>query len=96
MSASKAALRERYGASLSLAYQPDTELVVFAGDELAGRRSFDLGALVQHVADKLEGVELLTDKDHVARLRIRDWANHPDRLDDIVAEIAMGRSILER
>jgi len=89
-------VRERYAATLSLAYRPDGEEVVFGGDELAGRRSLDLGALVEHVTDKLEGVERLPDDDHVARMRVRDRANRPDRLDDIVAEIAMGRSILER
>lgn len=89
-------VRERYGASLSLARRPDGEHVVFAGDELVGRRSLDLGRLVEHVANKLEWVEQLADNDHVARMRVRDLVAHPDRLDEIVAEIAMGRSILER
>ena len=89
-------VRERYGASLSLAYRTGTEHVVFGGDELVGRRSLDLGGLVDHICNKLEGVEQLPDTDHVARVRIRDWSSHPDRLDDIVAEIAMGRSLLER
>jgi hypothetical protein len=88
--------RERYGASLSLAYRPSSEEVVFAGDELSGRRSLDLGALIEHVTHKLDWVEQLPDEDHVARMRVRDRAGHPERLDDIVAEIAMGRSILER
>jgi hypothetical protein len=48
------------------------------------------------VAHKLDWVEELPDTDHVARMRVRDRASHPERLDDIVAEIAMGRSILER
>jgi hypothetical protein len=89
-------VRERYSVPLSLAYRADGEQVVFAGDELAGRRSLDLGALVEHVADKLDWVEQLPDTDHVARMRVRDRVAHPERLDDIVAEIAMGRSILER
>jgi hypothetical protein len=89
-------VRERYGASLSLAYRSGSEHVVFAGDELAGRRSLDLGGLADHISNKLEWVEQLSDSDHVVRVRIRDWASHPGRLDDIVAEIAMGRSILER
>ncbi len=88
--------RERYGASLALATRPDSEIVVFSGDELSGRRSLDLGALVEHVANKLEWVEKLTDTDHVARMRVRQLPTHPERLDEIVAEIAMGRSILER
>jgi hypothetical protein len=88
--------RERYAAPLSLALRPESEIAVFAGDELAGRRSLDLTALVNHVADKLEWVEKLPDNDHVARMRVHDLAANPERLDDIVAEIAMGRSILER
>ena len=48
------------------------------------------------VANKLEWVEQLPDTDHVARMRVRDRNAHPERLDDLVAEIAMGRSILER
>jgi hypothetical protein len=88
--------RERYAASLSLALRPESEIAIFAGDELAGRRSLDLTALVNHVADKLEWVEKLPDNDHVARMRVHDLVAHPERLDEIVAEIAMGRSILER
>ena len=89
-------VRERYDASLSLAHRPGSEHVVFAGDELAGRRSLDLGSLVEHICNKLEWVEQLPDTDHVARVRVRDWGSHPERLDEIVAEIAMGRSLLER
>ncbi|MFP6605197.1 MAG: hypothetical protein VCC19_01355 [Myxococcota bacterium] len=89
-------VRERYDASLSLAHRPGSEHVVFAGDELAGRRSLDLGRLVEHICNKLEWVEQLPDTDHVTRVRVRDWGSHPGRLDDIVAEIAMGRSLLER
>jgi hypothetical protein len=88
--------RERYGASLALALRPDSEQVVFSGDELAGRRSLDLGGLVEHVSNKLEWVDRLTNADHVARMRVRQLPAHPERLDEIVAEIAMGRSILER
>jgi hypothetical protein len=88
--------RERFEAPLSLAYRPGGELVVFAGAELTGKRSFDLTGLVDHVAQKLEWVDKLTDSDHVARMRVHDLASHPERLDEIVGEIAMGRSILER
>jgi hypothetical protein len=88
--------RERYGASLALAVRPESEHLVFSGEELAGRRSLDLSALVEHVANKLEWVEQLADADHVARMRVRQLPAHPERLDEIVAEIAMGRSILER
>ena len=34
--------------------------------------------------------------DHVARFRVRDLARHPERMEEILAEIAMGRSLLER
>ena len=88
--------RERYEASLSLAYRPGGELVIFAADEPGGKRSFDLTALADHVAQKLDWAEQLTDADHVARLRIRELATHPERLDEVIGEIAMGRSILER
>ena len=88
--------RERYEASLSLAYRPGGELVIFAADEPGGKRSFDLTALADHVAQKLDWAEQLTDVDHVARLRIRELATHPERLDEVIGEIAMGRSILER
>jgi len=88
--------RERYGASLSLARREGEELLLFAGDELPGRRSLDFGALVEHLADKLDWVESYSDEDHVARFRVRSLAEHPERLDEVVGEIAMGRSILER
>jgi hypothetical protein len=55
-----------------------------------------LTALADHVAQKLDWVEQLTDADHVARLRIRELATHPERLDEVIGEVAMGRSILER
>jgi hypothetical protein len=88
--------RERYGASLALTLRPGSEQVLFTGDELAGRRSLDLRALVEHISNKLEWVEKLTDADHVSRMRVRQLDAHPERLDEIISEIAMGRSILER
>ena len=36
-----------------------------------------------------------TDEDHVARFRVRDLASQPERVDELVAEIGMGRSVLE-
>ena len=35
------------------------------------------------------------DDDHVARFRVRDLPEAPDRIDAVTAEIAMGRSVLE-
>ena len=53
-------------------------------------------AVVEHLAGKLGWVEAQADDDHVARFRIRDFAAHPERLDEVIGTIAMGRSILER
>ncbi len=88
--------RERYGASLSLAYRRTTDLFFFGGEEIGGRRALDFGALALHLAEKLDWVEALPDDDQVARFRIRDLDVHPERLDEVIGEIAMGRSILER
>lgn len=88
--------RERYVATLSLSYRKGTNLFIFGGEEQGGRRVLDFGALSEHLAEKLEYVEALPDNDHIARFRIRDLERHPDRLDETIGEIAMGRSILER
>jgi len=88
--------RERYAAQLSLVRPADGEFFVFAGEELAGRRVLDFAALVDHLANKLDWVTALPNDDHVARFRIVGLAAHPERLDEVIGEIAMGRSILER
>jgi hypothetical protein len=88
-------VRERYEAPLSLAYRTGSDLFLLAGDELSGRRAFELGALTDHLAQKLEWVDSLPDSDRIARFRIRDLAANPERLTEVVSEIAMGRSILE-
>jgi hypothetical protein len=88
--------RERYGAQLSLVRRAGTEHFVFAGDEVAGRRVLDFAGLVDHLANKLDWVVALSNDDHVARFRILGLAEHPNRLDEVIGEIAMGRSILER
>ncbi len=87
--------RERYAAHLSLAWVEGEELVVLGGDESANRRSLDLSGMVAHVATKHDWVHALPGDDHVARLRVSDLAGHPERIDAVLAEIAMGRSILE-
>jgi hypothetical protein len=69
--------------------------VVLTGEEGLGRRSLDLGRLVSHLASLHEWIEALSDEDHVARLRVRELASRPERLDDVIAEIAMGRSLFE-
>lgn len=88
--------RERYDASLSLARTTGQEVFVFAGDETTGKRSLDYMAIAEHLVDKLEWVEARPDADHVSRFRVRDLERHPERLEEIIAEIAMGRSLLER
>jgi hypothetical protein len=40
-------------------------------------------------------IEVLSDEDHVARMRVRELASRPERLDEVIGEIAMGRSIFE-
>jgi hypothetical protein len=87
--------RERFDAQISLAYRPNEELLVLGGDEGSGRRGLDLGAMTAHLSAKLEWVEALADDDHVARMRVRNLWQTDGRMDEVVAEIAMGRSIVE-
>jgi hypothetical protein len=88
--------RERYEAQLSLAYAEASNLLIFGGEETGGRRTLDFGALAEHLAEKLDWVQALPDDDHVARFLVDELDVHPERLDEVVGEIAMGRSILER
>ena len=69
---------------------------MFAGDESRARRSLEFGSLVEHIVSKHAWAEPLPDRDHVARFRVLDLPNHPERLDEVIGEIAMGRSLLER
>jgi len=87
--------RERYRAPLSVAWPEGGDLVVLGTEDVSGRRILDLGAMAEHLAAKHEWIEAGPDTDHVARLRVRDLPGHPERLDDVIGEIAMGRSILE-
>ncbi len=89
-------LRERYDASLSLARTTGDDVFVFAGDETTGKRALDYMAISEHLTNKLEWVEPRPDADHVARFRIRDVDRNPERFEEVVGEIAMGRSLLER
>ena len=88
--------RERYGATLSLARSEGEEVFVFAGDETTGKRALDYVAMSEHLADKLAWVEGRSDADHISRFCIRDVERRPERLEELIAEIAMGRSVLER
>jgi len=87
--------RERYDAQVSVARKEGEGLVVLGGDEGRGRRGLDLSSMLEHLASKHNWVMPLSEEDHVARLRIRDFATHPERFDEMISEIAMGRSILE-
>jgi len=87
--------RERFTAEISLAYRESQELVVLSSDDARGRHALDLGAMVDHLAAKHAWIEALRDEDHVARIRVRDVHLRPERLDETVAEVAMGRSIFE-
>jgi hypothetical protein len=88
--------RERFDAQVSVSINEGSDLVVLGADEGKGRRGFDLAGMVEHLATKHEWVGALPNEDFVARLRIRDLAAHPERFDELISEIAMGRSILER
>ncbi|MDH3519251.1 MAG: hypothetical protein OEM49_02245 [Myxococcales bacterium] len=87
--------RERYEAQLSLAAQEGSELVVLGGDESRTRRGLDLGGMVDHLAAKHAWIDAMADADQVARMRVRQLWQEPGRLDEVICEIAMGRSIVE-
>lgn len=87
--------RERFQAPLSLARHEGGETFVLGADDATGKRAIDVGAMVDHLAEKFEWVEALPDADHVARFRVAQVEARPDRLDEVIAEIGMGRSILE-
>ena len=87
-------VRERYGAALSLARRAGEDVCVLGTDDAASRKSLDVSAAVTHLSEKFEWVEAQSDADHVARFRVRDLAERPERLDEVLAEIGMGRSIL--
>ncbi|MCC6640093.1 MAG: hypothetical protein IT386_02885 [Deltaproteobacteria bacterium] len=87
--------RERYGAALSLAFAEGDDTMVLAADELPGRRALDVVSMAEHLSAKHEWITALPDADHVARIAVRRLALHPERVDEVLAEIAMGRSILE-
>jgi hypothetical protein len=88
-------VRERYGVPLSLGRKLGQEAIVLGTDDATTRRAFDLGGMVQHLAEKFEWADALPDDDHVARLRARGLEERPDRLEELVAEIGMSRALLE-
>ncbi len=88
--------RERYSATLSLAHRVGEGTFAIGGDEINGKRALDYLAVAEHLVNKLEWAEARPDSDHVARFHVRDLERNPERLEEIVGEIAMGRSLLER
>ena len=88
--------RERYGAQLALARCEGEGWIALTGDDASGRHTLDLGALADHLAAKFGWVTRWPSHDYVVRVRVADLAARPGRVDEIVSEIAMGRSVLER
>jgi hypothetical protein len=88
-------VRERYGALLSLGRREGDDVFVLGADDVTGRGAIDVGGMVAHLDEKFGWIEALPDADHVARFHARDLERKPGRIDDIIAEIGMGRSILE-
>ncbi|MCH2185754.1 hypothetical protein MK280_07775 [Myxococcota bacterium] len=88
--------RERLETQLSLVRLEGTEQFILAGEEPASKRMLDVCALIEHLGNKLAWVTDLPNDDHVARFQVRGLDANPARLDEVIGEIAMGRSILER
>jgi len=88
--------RERLGTQLSLVRLEGTERFVLAGEEPASKRMLDVCALIEHLGNKLAWVTDLPNDDHVARFQVSGLDANPTRLDEVIGEITMGRSILER
>jgi hypothetical protein len=88
--------RERYSVTLSLAHRVGEETFVLAGEEVTGKRALDYLAVTEHLVNKLEWAESRSDGDHVARFGVRELGRYPERQEEIIGEIAMGRSLLER
>jgi hypothetical protein len=88
-------LRERYAVPLALARRAGSETFVLVTDDATARRALDLGGMIEHLAEKFAWVEALPEDDHMARLRVRSIEAHPERLDELIAEIGMSRALLE-
>jgi hypothetical protein len=87
--------RERFGALLGLGRHEGESTFVLAAEDNAGRRPVDVAGMAEHLGEKFSWVEALPDDDHVARIHVKGLANDPGRLEALIAEIGMGRSILE-
>ena len=87
--------RDRYQAALSLAWHENGNRFVLVGGESSQKRAFNVSAMAQHLGSKHRWIETLPSDDHVARMQLNQFAEHPERLEAMITEIAMGRSILE-
>jgi len=87
--------RERFGTQLSLAWHTAQGVCILGAHDAATARPLAAGAVAQHLGEKLSWVDTLPGADHVARFRIRGLDAAPERLEAVVSEIGMGRSILE-
>jgi hypothetical protein len=87
--------RERFGALLGLGRHEGEATFVLAAEDNAGRRPIDVAGMAEHLGEKFSWVEALPDDDHVARIRVKGLTGDPSRLEALIAEIGMGRSILE-
>lgn len=87
--------RERYGAQLSMARRQGDGLVILGANDALTPRPLAVGRMAEHLGEKLAWVETLPGADHVARFRIHGVDAHPERVEAVVAEVGMGRAILE-
>ncbi|MEM7413319.1 MAG: hypothetical protein AAF430_24015 [Myxococcota bacterium] len=87
--------RERYESQLSLVTRPEQDLVILSGDDSRAKRGLDLGSMTAHLSSKHAWIEGLADDDHVARMRVHGLHGESGRFDELITEIAMGRSIVE-
>jgi len=87
--------REPHGARISLARTAGEEIFVLAADEPAGQGRVDTAAMALHLSQKFDWVEALPDGDRVTRFRARGVVEQPGLLEELIAEIGMGRAILE-
>ncbi len=87
--------RERFGALLGLGRHEGEATFVLSAEDNAGRRAIDVAGMAEHLGQKFSWVEALPEDDHVARFRVTGLASDPLRLEALIAEIGMGRSILD-
>ena len=78
------------GGRFGISYQPGAGVLT-----VTVRVLLDFQDFPEELAAKHEWIRALPDSDRVARMLVRGLASDPTRLDEVIAEIAMGRSIVE-